>query len=77
MQPLVAFVSFYRGQERALELPPVAVTDGMDAKSKAVPLRFTVALEKLTPGEYTCQVTVLDPANQKAAFWRSQVMIVP
>src|SRR5579872_512865 len=64
-QPLAAFVSFFRGQEKALEIPPIAVTDGMDPKTKAVPLRFTVPLDKLTPGEYTCQVTVLDPTNQK------------
>ena len=75
-QPLVAFVSFYRGQDKAYETPPAAVTDGMDAKSKAVPLRFTVPLNSLTPGEYTCQVTVLDPTSQKAAFWRAPVMVV-
>ncbi len=75
-QPLVGFVSFYKGQEKTFETPPTAVTDGMDAKSKAVPLRFNVALDKLAPGEYTCQVTVLDPTNQKAAFWRTPVMIV-
>jgi hypothetical protein len=75
-QPLVGFVSFYKGQDKAFETPPTAVTDGMDAKSKAVPLRFTVPLDKLAPGEYVCQVTVLDPTNQKAAFWRTPVMVV-
>jgi hypothetical protein len=75
-QPLVGFVSFYRGSEKVLEVPPIAITDGMDPKSKAVPMRFTVPLDKLTPGEYTCQVTVLDPTNQKAAFSRTSVMIV-
>jgi VWFA-related protein len=75
-QPLVAFVTLFRGSEKALETPPMAVTDGMDPKSKAVPLRFTVALETLAAGEYTCQVTVLDPTNQKAAFWRTRVMVV-
>ena len=76
MQPLVASVSFFRGQEKALELPPMTVTDGIDPKSRAVPFRFTVPLNKLPPGEYTCQVTVADPTNQKASFWRTQVMLV-
>jgi VWFA-related protein len=76
MKPIVGFVSFYRGEEKALEIPPVAITDGMDPKSRAVPMRFTVPLDKLQPGEYTCQVTVLDPTSQKAAFWRTPVMIV-
>jgi VWFA-related protein len=79
MQPLVAFVTFYRGQVKAFETPPLVVTDGMDAKSKAVPFKFSVSLGKLPPGEYNCQVTVLDPnpAGQKAAFWNAPVMLVP
>jgi VWFA-related protein len=76
-QPLVAFVSFYRGQAKAFESSPVPVTDGLDQKSKAVPLRLHLALDKLEPGEYSCQVTVLDPGTQKAAFWQAPVMLVP
>jgi VWFA-related protein len=77
MEPLVAFVTFYRGQVKAFETPPMAVTEGMNDKSKAVPLRFSVSLSKLPPGEYNCQVTVLDTTGQKAAFWSAPVMLVP
>jgi hypothetical protein len=76
-QPLVAFVTFYRGQTKAFETPPLPVTEGMDPKSKAVPLRFSLGLGKLQPGKYDCQVTVLDPAANKAAFWQAPVMLVP
>jgi hypothetical protein len=76
-QPLVAFVSFYRGQSKAFETPPLPVTEGMDPKSKAVPLRFSLGLSKLQPGKYDCQVTVLDPTGNKAAFWMAPVMLVP
>jgi len=75
-QPLVAFVTFYRGQAKAFETPPLPVTEGLDPKSKAVPLRFSIPLAKLPPGEYNCQVTVLDPGGQKAAFWQAPVMLV-
>jgi VWFA-related protein len=75
--PLYAFVTFYRGQTKAFETPPLPVTDGLDPKSKAVPLRFSISLGKLATGEYNCQVTVLDPASQKAAFWSAPVMLVP
>jgi hypothetical protein len=34
-------------------------------------------MSKLSPGRYTCQVTVLDPKDQKAAFWQAQVMVTP
>ncbi|SPE26970.1 conserved exported hypothetical protein [Candidatus Sulfopaludibacter sp. SbA3] len=76
-QPLVAFVTFYRGQTKAFETSPLPVTDGLDPKTKAVPLRFNLALSKLQPGKYDCQVTVLDPTSQKAAFWQAPVVLVP
>jgi hypothetical protein len=77
MQPLVAFVTFYRGQTKAFETPPLPVTEGMDPKSKAVPLGFSLALNKLQPGRYTCQVTVVDTTGQKAAFGPAAVLLVP
>jgi len=76
-QPLVAFVSFYRGQTKAFETAPLLVTEGLDPKSKAVPLRFSLALGKLSTGRYNCQVTVLDPAGNRAAFWQAPVLLVP
>src|SRR5204863_8758135 len=48
-EPLVAFVTFYRGQTKAFETAPLAVVDGLDPKSKAVPLRFSLSLGKLQP----------------------------
>jgi len=76
-QPLLAFVTFYRGDAKVFETQPVAVTDGLDLRSKAVPLRLSIPLETLPPGRYECQVTVLEPGGQKAAFWRAPVLLVP
>jgi VWFA-related protein len=69
-QPLVAFVSFYRGSEKVLETTPLAISEGLDPRSKAVPVRLSVPLADLAPGQYDCQVTVLEPTGQKVAFWR-------
>ncbi len=76
-QPLVAFVTFYRGQTKAFETSPMAVTEGLDAKTKALPLRFDLGLDQLQPGQYNCQDTVLDTNGQKAAFWQAPVVLVP
>jgi len=75
-EPLVAFVTFYRGQAKAFETTPLQVVDGLDPKSKALPLKFSLSLSKLPVGEYNCQVTVLDPMGQKVAFWQAPVMLV-
>jgi VWFA-related protein len=76
-QPLLAYVTFYRGKTKAFETAPVSVTEGLDAKSKAVPLRFSFSLSQLPAGRYNCQVSVIDPASQKAAFWQAPVMLLP
>lgn len=74
-QPLVAFVAFYQGAVKVFETPGLPVVDGLNAKSKAVPLRFDIPLAKLNAGQYTCQVTVLQPDGQKAAFWQGPLMV--
>jgi VWFA-related protein len=76
IQPLVAFVSLYRGQTKVFETPPHSVTEGMNNHVKTVPLRFDIALDQLPPGAYNCQVTVLDPTGQKAAFWQAPIMLI-
>ena len=77
MQPLVAFVSFYRGDVKVFETAPLAVTTGLDARTKAIPLRFSLPLATLATGRYECQVSVLEPSGEKAAFWRTAIVLVP
>jgi hypothetical protein len=42
-----------------------------------VPVSFSVPLATLQPGRYTCQVSVLHPAAQKLAVWRSTMVLLP
>ncbi len=75
-EPVIAFVTFFRGQKKAFETAPLAVSGGMANRLKTVPLKFSIGLEQLPAGEYNCQVTVLDPESGKANFWQSQVMLI-
>ena len=76
-RPVIATVSFYRGNVKAFETEPLRVSDGLNPKTKALPLKFSVPLGKLEPGRYTCQVSVLDPTAQKFAFWRAPMVLLP
>jgi VWFA-related protein len=76
-QFMVATVSFFRGKVKAFETEPLKITEGLNPKSKAVPVSFSVPLAKLQPGKYTCQVTVLEPSAQKFALWRSNMVLLP
>ena len=75
--PLVAFVTFYRGQTRMFETSPLRFVEGWNPVSKALPLKFSLSLSKLPLGEYDCQVTILDPTRQRVAFWQAAIMLVP
>src|SRR5579883_662681 len=75
-QPLVATVSFYREQRKVFETKPVEVTQGLDNRVKTMPVEFEIALNSLLPGKYNCQVTVLNPIGQKAAFWQAPVVVI-
>jgi VWFA-related protein len=76
-QPLIAFVSFYRGQTKVFETKPIEAAGGVSSRLQTMPLRFSIALDKLPPGKYDCQVTVLDPTGQKGTFWQAPIVLVP
>ena len=77
-QPVVAAVSFFRGKAKVFETEPLIVKDGLNPKTKAVPVRFAVPLKTLKPGyKYTCQVTLLDPNGQKRSYTRADVFVTP
>jgi hypothetical protein len=74
---VAAYVTLYKDQAKVLETPPLAVTADPTGKSKTFPFRFTVSPDKLELGEYTCQVTVIDPNGQKASFWQAPIQVIP
>jgi VWFA-related protein len=76
-QPVVASVSFFRGKLKAFETEPLIVKDGLNAKSKALPVRFAVPLSSLKPGKYICQVSLFDLAAQKRSYTRADVYVTP
>src|SRR5260370_40850706 len=69
-------VSFYHDQTKIFETQPMEAAKAMDNSLKTMPLRFTIGLNPLPPGEYVCQVTVIDPTGQKSAFWNAPITLV-
>jgi hypothetical protein len=73
----VAFVSFYREQTKAFETQPMEMTRGLNNRLQTMPFNFSIPLSQVPPGEYDCQISVLDPTGKKVAFWQAQVKVVP
>ena len=74
-QPLIAFVSLYSAGTEVFKTAPIAVQPNTATRLGITPLSFDFAIQQLAAGQYDCQVTVLDPATSKAAFWRAPIVI--
>ena len=72
--PVAAYVTFFRNGEK-IYTARVVQRDWTTPDSRAVPIRFALSIAHLPPGEYDCQVTVVDPGSQKAAFWRAPIVV--
>ena len=76
-QPLLAFVTFFRGAYKAYETGPVKIAGSFSNRLHTMPIHFDIGLAALSPGDYICQVTVLDPTRKKAAFWQAAIVVIP
>jgi VWFA-related protein len=74
--PFFAYISLYRNQKLAMETVPVAVMPQPGTRLGIVPLSFQVSLGNLEAGSYQCQISVLDPAGKRAAFWQGTIMVL-
>jgi hypothetical protein len=77
-QPSVAAtLSLFRAGVKAYESTPVRVTELAANRSQTVPFQFQVPLKDLGPGEYTCQLNVIDELGKKFAFPRAPMVLLP
>jgi hypothetical protein len=74
--PFFAYVGLYRNQKLAMETAPIAVMPQPGTRLGIVPLSFQVSLGNLEAGSYQCQISVLDPAGNRAAFWQGTIMVL-
>jgi hypothetical protein len=70
---VVAFVTLYRGESKVFETTPLLAA--APPAAEAIPIRFSIPLNRLEPGSYDCQMTVLDPDGGNAAFWRTWIVL--
>ncbi len=74
--PLVAYVNLYRDGRQAFATTPIAIKPEGNNRLGMVPISFQIGLGQLTSGEYSCQISVLDPAGQKVAFWSGPIVLL-
>jgi VWFA-related protein len=76
--PIVAAdIAFYQGATKVFETSPIRAASMDRRRSGTVPLQFEVPMTSFQPGEYDCQVDVIDQVARKFAFPRMKFFILP
>ena len=73
---LIAYVGLYRDGKNVLETPPKVATAEPGSRLGTAPISFSIKLDGIAPGRYDCQVSILDPTEDKVAFWVSPIIVV-
>lgn len=76
-EPLVGYVSFYSGGQLAFTSKLLAATPLANTRLGVTPFVFTLPLGTLKAANYECQVTILDAAQHRVAFWQGPLRVVP
>jgi VWFA-related protein len=70
-------IEFLDGSTKAFETPLVEATQLNEPARNAVAFQFDVPLTDLKPGQYTCQINVIDDTGGSFSFPRTAVLIHP
>jgi VWFA-related protein len=74
---VTADLSFFEGGQKVLETRPVRVNRPDAKREGALSLSLSADTGALKPGEYVCQVNVIDELGRKFAFPRTSLVILP
>ncbi len=72
---VAANVSFFMGDKKAFESPEVRLSEFKKERRNTLAMQVQIPLAKLVPGQYTCQINVVDEIGRKFAFPRANVAI--
>jgi len=71
----VSMSLFNKKGMKAFEIGPLDETRLADTRPEAVPVQFQIPLKDFPPGEYQCQINVVDQVGRKFAFPRAPLVI--
>jgi hypothetical protein len=70
-------IEFLNGSTKAFETPLVEATQLNEPARNAVAFQFDVPLSSFKPGQYTCQINVIDDTGGSFTFPRTAILIHP
>lgn len=74
---LAASLSFFRDRTKTFETTPIRISQATAGRPGVAPFQFQLPLAPLAPGQYTCQVNVVDEVGRKFSFPRARLVLLP
>ncbi len=71
-----AELMMFRGKSKAFESAPVRVTKPKSGRPNTLAFEFQMPLANIPPGQYTCQVSVIDEQARKFGFARAPLVVL-
>ena len=73
---VAASLTLFDGTNKVMDTPQVRVTRLDSRRDNVIPVRFRIPFNDLKPGQYTCQVNVIDEFGRKFAFPRTLLYVM-
>ncbi len=73
---VAANLALFNGTEKVMETPQVRVNRLDSKRDSVLPVKLTTQFTDLKPGQYTCQVNVIDELGRKFAFPRTPLFVM-
>jgi hypothetical protein len=73
---LAADLALYRGRSKTFESTPLRLQKLNSKRPDTAAFQFQVPLKNIKPGEYSCQVNVIDEQAKKFAFARAPIVVL-
>jgi VWFA-related protein len=71
-----AELMMFRGKSKSFESAPVRVTKAKSGRPNTLAFEFEMPLANIPPGQYTCQVSVIDEQARKFGFARAPLVVL-
>jgi VWFA-related protein len=71
-----AELTMFRGKSKSFESAPVRVTKPKSGRPNTLAFEFEMPLANIPPGQYTCQVSVIDEQARKFGFARAPLVVL-
>jgi VWFA-related protein len=71
-----AELTMFRGKSKSFESAPVRVTKPKSGRPNTLAFEFQMPLANIPPGQYTCQVSVIDEQARKFGFARAPLVVL-